>query len=316
MLLLPLMLLLAVPATIVATATTHLKSTGDAVCTFHNNSQLADPGSKFTLPPVTANSPQECCDICGANGACKGAVLYGNGCYQKTKVLPITPQTPPPGVPLVACVLVSRPPPPPPAPHELACRHWNATTAWKDAGCSMDGSNCVLDIKVTASAGASVHADSAGAGADAGAASAASWSTLPFVPPHRMQLPAAKVTAVVADAPTAADPEQVAIQLSTNATALYVVLTTLAQGRFSDNVIMLESRPNTNANANANTNANANANANDAVAAAAEGAATSTPSSSEAVVTVTFISWGGPMNSTGIALLKSSLRVEHLADNL
>ena len=165
----------------------------------------------------------------------------------------------------------------------------------------MDGSNCVLDIRVT----------------DTGAASAASWSTLPFVPPHRMQLPAAKVTAVVADAPTAADPEQVAIQLSTNATALYVVLTTLAQGRFSDNVIMLEARPNTNANANANANTNANANANDAVAAAAEGAATSTPpSSSEAVATVTFISWGGPLNSTGIALLKSSLRVEHLADNL
>lgn len=89
----------AVPATVSGARSSH------ALCAFHNNSQLADPGSHFTLPPQTAFSPQECCNICGANSACHGAVLYGNGCFQKTKVLPITPQKPPQGVALVACVL-------------------------------------------------------------------------------------------------------------------------------------------------------------------------------------------------------------------
>ena len=95
-------MVLQVPMAFAATVQ-HLPP-GKAVCDFHNNSQLADPGSRFTLPPKTAHSPQECCDICGANDACHGAVLYGAGCYQKTKGLPITPEKPPPGVALVACV--------------------------------------------------------------------------------------------------------------------------------------------------------------------------------------------------------------------
>jgi hypothetical protein len=66
----PLRMLLLAVHTATAAATTHLKSPGHAVCDFHNNSQLADPGSHFTLPAQTANSPQECCDICGTNDDC------------------------------------------------------------------------------------------------------------------------------------------------------------------------------------------------------------------------------------------------------
>jgi hypothetical protein len=94
---------------------------GHAVCKFHNNSQLFDPGSNFTRPPVTAHSAQECCDICGAVDDCQGAVLYGLGCFVKTKKLPLVPQKPAPGVVLVACVYQRwnpspSPPPTPPAP--------------------------------------------------------------------------------------------------------------------------------------------------------------------------------------------------------
>ena len=94
---------------------------GHGTCDFHNDSQLLDPGSKHSLPPVTAHSPQECCDLCGQTDTCQGAVLYGLGCYMKTKVLPIVPQKPPPGVPLVACVYKGwspspAPPPGPPTP--------------------------------------------------------------------------------------------------------------------------------------------------------------------------------------------------------
>ena len=113
----PNVLLILVPlATGMAAAPRHLGLPGHAACDFHNNSQLYDPGSHFTLPPRTANSPQACCDICGANPECCGAVLYGEGCYQKTKVLPIVPMDPGPGVVLVACVLTGRPAPPPPPP--------------------------------------------------------------------------------------------------------------------------------------------------------------------------------------------------------
>jgi hypothetical protein len=92
----------------------------------------------------------------------------------------------------------------------------------------------------------------------------------------------------------------VPIVVSANQTALFVVLTTAAPGRFSDNAFLLEK--------------------------------------SESV-TIDFISWvreaaalfreiiqleteffcccqDGPMNATGLMMLKTSLRVEHLAENL
>ena len=121
----PAMLLLAsvVSVASLASVATSVASPppGHGVCDFHNSSQLSDPGSKFTKPPVTAHSAQECCNICGADHECKGAELYGIGCYIKTKVLPIVPQKAPPGVPLVACVYqrwspTPSPPGPPPGP--------------------------------------------------------------------------------------------------------------------------------------------------------------------------------------------------------
>lgn len=101
--------------------------------------------------------------------------------------------------------------------------------------------------------------------------------TVPFVPPKKMRLPKATVAASVATMPVQGQPDQVEITLTTDATALYVVLTTSAQGRFSDS--MLTIMP-------------------------------GTPK------IVTFVSWDGPLNNTGIAFMKSTLRVEHLADNL
>lgn len=89
---------------------------GHAICDFHNNTQLVDPGGKYTRGPSTAHSPQECCDICGRDDECQGAVLYGEGCFTKTKVFPGVPQTPPPGVALVACVYKSWSPSPSPSP--------------------------------------------------------------------------------------------------------------------------------------------------------------------------------------------------------
>eukprot|EP01043_Picozoa_sp_COSAG02_P010809 COSAG02_NODE_389_length_23251_cov_259.067640_1_plen_733_part_00 len=102
----------------------HEAAPGHGVCVFHNDSQLFDPGGKYTKSPVTAHSAQECCDICGRADECQGAVLYGLGCFVKTKKLPIVPQKPPPGVTLVACVYQRWsplpgppvPPSPPPAP--------------------------------------------------------------------------------------------------------------------------------------------------------------------------------------------------------
>lgn len=68
------------------------------------NMQLYDPGSKFTKPPVPALNQEACCVACMEDPECVAAELYGQTCYPKTKQLPLVPQTPPPGVPLVACI--------------------------------------------------------------------------------------------------------------------------------------------------------------------------------------------------------------------
>ena len=103
-------------------------------------------------------------------------------------------------------------------------------------------------------------------------AAAEAWSVLPFVPPKQMRLPAANVTVTIA----AAAAGTAAITLSSNATALYVVLTTAAPGRFEDNSVLLErGYP----------------------------------------LTIGFVPWG-ESDPFDLALLKSTLRVEHLAENL
>merc|ERR1711933_712036 len=58
-----------------------------------------------------------------------------------------------------------------------------------------------------------------------------------FAPPKSMSLPKARVAAEVAAAPSADG--SVDIHLSSDAFALYVTLTTLAQGRFDDNAFVM-----------------------------------------------------------------------------
>lgn len=60
-----------------------------------------------------------------------------------------------------------------------------------------------------------------------------------LAPPHKLVLPKATVTFSVAETPNVDN--SIDIQLGTNATALYVTLTTLAEGRFSDNAFALRS---------------------------------------------------------------------------
>eukprot|EP00928_Gymnodinium_smaydae_P055534 TRINITY_DN39049_c0_g1_i1.p1 TRINITY_DN39049_c0_g1~~TRINITY_DN39049_c0_g1_i1.p1 ORF type:complete len:546 (-),score=69.40 TRINITY_DN39049_c0_g1_i1:180-1643(-) len=65
----------------------------------------------------------------------------------------------------------------------------------------------------------------------------ASFNEIALVPPGEMRLPTAKVSVSVADDANADG--SVDVQVHSDATALYVTLTTLAQGRFSDNVFAI-----------------------------------------------------------------------------
>ena len=60
---------------------------------------------------------------------------------------------------------------------------------------------------------------------------------LPFQPPRAMTLPKATVTATVEKAGSNG---LIPITVSATATAMFVVLTTAAEGRFSDNAFLLE----------------------------------------------------------------------------
>ncbi len=73
-------------------------------CEFLRDVQLSDPGSAHTKPPVAATDEDACCQVCMTDRDCFGAELYGTSCYVKTAPLPQVKQTPPKGVPLVACV--------------------------------------------------------------------------------------------------------------------------------------------------------------------------------------------------------------------
>lgn len=159
-------------------------------------------------------------------------------------------------------------PPPPPPPTPLVCTPWASTRMWGATGCDAIGSDCVLLVDVTNATGG-----------------LASTNILPFVPPKAMALPAATVTVAVEESSggggvaAAARRGQVEITVSTDATvALFVVLTTRAAGRFSDNVFLLE-----------------------------RGRAK----------VVSFISWSpGGLDPNQLTLLKSSVRAEHLQENV
>ena len=127
------------------------------------------------------------------------------------------------------------------------CPSW--ASLLPSAGCAADGSDCVVLLSLT----------------DATGALAADNFEL-LTPPYNMALPGATVTFAIG-APAADG--SVPITLTTDKTALFVVLTTLAQGRFSDNAIHIL----------------------------------------PGATVVDFIPWG-PLDA---GLLKSSLRVEHIA---
>ena len=104
-----------------------------------------------------------------------------------------------------------------------------------------------------------------------------STNTLSFQPPVHMRVPPAAVTAAVGElAPDS--PTSVPLTITTNATAVWVVLSTLAQGRFSDNAFLVHP-------------------------------------GQDPAPEIHFMPWGefGPKEHE---LLKTSLRVEHLAENL
>ena len=99
-----------------------------------------------------------------------------------------------------------------------------------------------------------------------------------FLPPKEMELPKAVVTVTVTPPtlPPTASAVGVPITVSSTATALYTVLTTRVAGQFSDNGFLLEANEPT---------------------------------------TIIFEPWA-PLDAAATALLRASLRVEHLADNL
>eukprot|EP01052_Picozoa_sp_SAG31_P009850 SAG31_NODE_527_length_14452_cov_4.274925_4_plen_1132_part_00 len=239
--------------------------TVNATYTLHRR-QIPDPSGNFTKE-LQAASELACEAACNAEPTCLGFTsmpslqlttcwLYSSAprlenndawWWQKPGTPHIPAPPPPPAPPPL--------PKPAPGPPLLKCADWNATTVWKAIGCAASGENCVLDIRVNRSSG-----------------EVASWSTVPFRAPKDMALPAAAVNVTVADKPSPGA-ETVDVVLTTNATAIYVVLTTQAAGRFADNVMLLEA---------------------------------GVPRS------LAFLAWG----ELDYDLLKSSLRVEHLAENL
>ena len=104
-----------------------------------------------------------------------------------------------------------------------------------------------------------------------------SHNVIPFLPPKRMQLPKTAVAVTVGPPPpSSAAAVAVPITVTSTATALYTVLTTRVAGKFSDNGFLLEAGKST---------------------------------------TIIFEPWV-PLDAAAVALLKASLRVEHLAANL
>ena len=222
-----------------------------------------------------------CEDVCSANSNCVGVLVpnaAGHRCWlydyvpdqlvrsgadwiHKT-VTPPMPPTPRPSAPTAPAP--TAPPPCRPPPPELECTAWNRTSAWKTLGCDGTGGNCLLVLEVWATDGA------------AGSSGPASRNVVPFVPPKSMRLPPSTVTAVVGT-PAAGYAETVPITLRASGTALHVVLTTRANGRFSDNVLLLDGGKD---------------------------------------VVIDFISWDGALDPTSLRLLQASLRVEHLSENL
>lgn len=135
---------------------------------------------------------------------------------------PAPPPAPPPYNPTPG-------PPCTPPPKAPQCAAWNSTTQWKTLGCDRHGSNCVVRVLVLQSS-----LDATGVATER----LVTRNILPFVPPKAMTLPTgAKVTATVDT--NMVGTERVPIVVSASKAALFVVLTTAAPGRFSDNAFLL-----------------------------------------------------------------------------
>ena len=149
-------------------------------------------------------------------------------------------------------------------PEPMVCHGWSSVPQWNAVGCSPAGENCVVEV-VVSEAGATT------------AAALISHNIQPFVPPLRMQLPRANVTVDVGLPFGDQNEVQLSVHSEGGAIALYVVLTTAAEGRFSENAFLLEGGKGTK--------------------------------------NMSFVSWR-PLTEAVVELLKSSIRVEHLAEYL
>jgi hypothetical protein len=191
----------------------------------------------------------------------------GDDWYQKPGTPPIPapkPPPPPPPTPPPA-------PPCPPAPAPLVCTPWQSTAQWATAGCDATGSNCVLTARMWPGhpkknqqvAGRSISF------------APKSINVLPFQPPKAMHLPNTTVTVSVGKRETGGT--SVALTLNATAPALFVVLSTKAAGRFSQNAFLLQA--------------------------------------GDMQQVVDFLPWGD-FGAAEEALLRSTIRAEHLAENL
>eukprot|EP00729_Bicosta_minor_P008669 gene8669-33796_t len=99
------------------------------------------------------------------------------------------------------------------------------------AGCAVDGSDCILRVKVAQSLESSR--------ANAGGQFLLGDNLLPLSKPSAFKLPAAAVTATVASVDEENGTASITLISESEGAALYVWLSTLAHGRFEDNRFML-----------------------------------------------------------------------------
>eukprot|EP00040_Diaphanoeca_grandis_P031996 m.192725 g.192725 ORF g.192725 m.192725 type:complete len:1196 (-) comp32480_c0_seq1:201-3788(-) len=186
--------------------------------------------------------------------------VSGDVWIQKPGTAPIPSPPPPPPTP-------SPPGPPPPLP----CTPWASLAEWKLVGCDALGSNCLLTIQVTSENSVTrnddvTNADRNKVDANAGGAVAKqvqsvvkSFNVLPFQPPKSIQIPSSTViTHIGFPLASSSSPSSsssfsssspisskstnttvVPITLSATNVTMYVTLTTIVPGRFSDNAFLL-----------------------------------------------------------------------------
>ena len=255
------------------------------------------PADRASYSQIDSGTPRQCSADCDAEQHCVGYTmltsstpeppsgqcwLYHNvtalaNCvdadwYQKQGTPPI-PAPPPPPVP----------PPPPPAPPTppavppLPCVPWQSIPALKELGCGSGGfANCIVTVEVFEDHEKDEKREGESTRTGTGTGTSISRNVLPFQPPKAMKLAAAVVSVAVGLPAGAAG---VPLTLTATATALYVTLTTLASGRFSDNSFLLQT------------------------------------TSASAPTIVYFLPWG-EFGAPELALLKASIRVEHLQENV